>query len=59
MMWYLFLILSLMSGFFFIMGYSTKTRLWVQIGSIFLIFIGLSIISTGLSLPSGLVAVFT
>jgi len=58
MMWYLFLILSFISAFFFVIGYSTRTRLWVQLGALFLIFIAISILSTGLNIPSGLMVKF-
>lgn len=53
MIWYLFLIITLITGFFFILGYMTKTRLWVQIAALFLMYLGFSIITGGLDLPSG------
>lgn len=53
MMWYLFLIIIFMSGFFMLLGYQTKTRLWVQLGALFLIFLGFQIIATGLDIPTG------
>jgi small-conductance mechanosensitive channel len=52
-MWYFFLVMIVLSGFFFIIGYNTKTRLWVQLGALFLMLIGYSVISTGLDLPTG------
>jgi len=42
-----------MSGFFMLLGYQTKTRLWVQLGALFLIFLGFQIIATGLDIPTG------
>lgn len=53
MLWYIFIIFSLISAFFFVLGYSNRTKLWVQIGALFLIFIGIMVISGGLDLPSG------
>ena len=53
MIWYLFLIITFITGFFFILGYMTKTRLWVQIAALFLMYLGFSIITGGLDLPTG------
>jgi hypothetical protein len=53
MIWYLFLILALISGFFLIIGYTQKTRLWIQLGALFLIVFGLGILTSGLDVPNG------
>jgi ribose/xylose/arabinose/galactoside ABC-type transport system permease subunit len=53
MIWYLFIIITIITGFFFTLGYQTKTRLWIQIAAIFLMYLGFSIITGGLDLPTG------
>ena len=53
MLWYLFIILGIIASFFFVIGYSTKTRVWVQLGALFLIFIGITILTSGIDIPSG------
>lgn len=53
MSWYLFLIFSIFAMIFFIFGYTYKTRLYVILGSLFMIFIGFLTVTNGLYLPNG------
>lgn len=51
--WYLFLIFSIFSIIFLLFGYSFKTRLYIILGSLFMILIGFLTLSNGIYLPNG------
>lgn len=53
MYWELFLLLSIFAGCFFYLGYNYKTALYVILGSLFMILVGLLVVVNGIYLPNG------
>ena len=53
MYWYLLLLMGIVAGFFIFLGTASKAKLWMVIGSLIFIVIGILIMSTGIDIPSG------